>query len=425
LLLPSVLPLCATAQIMNPMAMPPALDVDTFQLLVDEHVVQFYPGVSTNTYGASAPYLGPTLILHSGDTARVRVENQLAQVTSLHWHGMRVPGEFDGGPPREVAPGDHWDVKFQVKNPAGTFWYHPHPDGLTAEQASLGVAGFIIVQDTEEAVLDLPRTYGVDDFPIAIQDRRFAGNGNFIFGPFGDSVLVNGTPRAYLECPAQVVRLRLLNGSNARVYALGFDDGRDFHVIAGDGGLLNAPAVTDRLWLSNGERAEVLLDLTGMSGDSLLLMSFGSELPSTVPGGNNLAWESSVLNGVDFPVLRIRVTPTTSNPVTAVPTALVGVTPTTRPMPPTRAPRSSRAWAWWVWACSSSTVRCSISTPSTTRSNSAHWRCGRSRTSRTWRIPCTSMGARSSCWTATACLHRPGSRGRRTWCWSMQARASG
>jgi len=311
----------------NPLPIPPALDLDTFDLVVDEHVHQFYPGVNTSTYGVGVPYLGPTLIFHTGDTARMRVHNQLAEITSMHWHGLRVPAEFDGGPPREIAPGDTWHVEYQVKNPAGTYWYHPHPHELTAEQAHKGVAGFIIVQDDDEAALDLPRTYGVDDFPVVVQDRRFAPGGDFVFGPYGDSVLVNGTPHAYLECPAQVVRLRLLNGSNARVYPLGFEDSTSFHFIGGDGGLLNAPVAMDRLWLSNGERAEVLLDLTGMEGDSLLLMSFGSELPQTVPGANNLIWESSYLNGIDFPVLRIRVTAQTPAPVTSIPAALVTVTP--------------------------------------------------------------------------------------------------
>ncbi len=320
-------PVLTCGQAFNPLAVPPALDLDTFDLVVDEHVHQFYPGLNTATYGASAEYLGPTLVLHTGDTARFRVHNDLAQVTNMHWHGLRVPGPMDGGPPREIAPGDVWNVEYAVKNPAGTYWYHPHPHELTAEQANKGIAGLIIVQDSTEATLDLPRSYGVDDFPVVVQDRRFLPNGNFVFGPYGDSVLVNGTPRPYLECPAQVVRLRLLNGSNARVYPLGFADGQDLVMIAGDGGLLDAPVTLDRLWLSNGERAEVLLDLTGMEGDSLLLMSFGSELPPTVPGANNLIWETSALNGIDFPVLRIRVTAQTAAPVTAIPASLVPLTP--------------------------------------------------------------------------------------------------
>ena len=323
-----LLVLAAPCAAQNPLAIPPALDLDTFDLVTDEHVHQFYPGINTSTYGASAEYLGPTLILHRGDTARIRIHNELAEMTSMHWHGMHVPGEMDGGPQRIIDPGESWMAEFEVKNPAATYWYHPHPHELTAEQANFGIAGFIIVRDEDEEQLALPRTYGVDDFPVVIQDRKFLANGDFAFYPFGDSVLVNGTPDAYLECPAQVVRFRLLNGSNARIYALGFDNGQDMHVITNDGGLLPAPAATDRLWLSNGERAEVLLDLTGMEGDSLLLMSFGSELPTTVPGSNNIVWESSLLNGVDFPVLRIRVTPPTAQPVSAVPATLLTV-----PMP--------------------------------------------------------------------------------------------
>ncbi len=315
--------LLTTAQVMRPLAIPQALQLDTFDLVTDEHTHQFYPGINTATYGASAEYLGPTLLLDRGDTARIRIHNQLAQVTSMHWHGLHVPGEMDGGPQRIIEPGASWMAEFPVKNPAATYWYHPHPHELTAEQANFGIAGFIIVRDEAEAQLDLPRTYGVDDIPVVIQDRKFTANGNFSFYPFGDSVLVNGTPNAYLECPANVVRLRLLNGSNARVYALGFDDDRPFAVIGGDGGLLPSPASTDRLWLSNGERAEVLLDLSGMEGDSLLLMSYGNELPLTVPGSGNLVWESSALNGVAFPVLRIRVTATAPGGVTNIPETLI------------------------------------------------------------------------------------------------------
>ncbi|MBK9174929.1 MAG: multicopper oxidase domain-containing protein [Flavobacteriales bacterium] len=319
--------LTAKAQL-NALAIPPALELDTFNLVTDEHVHQFYPGINTSTYGASAEYLGPTLILHRGDTARIRVINQLAEMTSMHWHGMHVPGEMDGGPQRIIEPGESWMAEFEVKNPAGTYWYHPHPHELTAEQANFGIAGFIIVKDEDEEQLALPRTYGVDDFPVVIQDRKFLANGDFAFYPFGDSVLVNGTSRAYLECPAQVVRLRLLNGSNARIYALGLDNVQSMHVIAGDAGLIPSPTATDRLWLSNGERAEVLLDLTGMEGDSLLLMSYGNELPNTVPGSGNMLWESSLLNGVAFQVLRIRVTAPTSNPIIEIPSALLTV-----PMP--------------------------------------------------------------------------------------------
>ncbi|MGV9013293.1 MAG: multicopper oxidase domain-containing protein [Flavobacteriales bacterium] len=320
----------------QPLAIPPALDQDTFLLDVGQHVHQFYPGVNTTTLGVNGDYLGPTLIFHRGDTARLRVHNGLDQVTTMHWHGMHVSGDEDGGPQNTIASGTDWHVKYDVVNPAGTYWYHPHPHMLTASQATRGISGMIIVQDEEESALDLPRTYGVDDIPVVLQDRRFLSNGEFVVGPYGDSVLVNGTPHPYIDLPAQVVRLRLLNGSNSRVYRVGLQDGSTFNMIAGDGGLLNAPVPLERLDLSNGERAELLLDLSGMEGDSLLLMSYGSELPVTVPGSANILWETSALNGIDFPLLRIRVHAPTADPVTSIPAALGSATP----IPETEADRT-------------------------------------------------------------------------------------
>ncbi|MBP8822984.1 MAG: multicopper oxidase domain-containing protein [Flavobacteriales bacterium] len=311
----------------NPLAIPPLLQQDTFDLTVAPATKEFYPGKFTSTYGINAPYLGPTLVLQKGDTARFRVHNQLGEVTTMHWNGMEVPPEYDGSPPREVLPGETWDVEFKVIDKASVYVYHPHTMDLIGQQVGKGAAGLIIVQDDEEAQLALPRTYGVDDFTIAVQDKRFNPSGQFIFGPYGDSVLVNGTPDPYLEAPAQIVRLRLLNASTARYYMFGFEEGAPFHVIAGEGGLLAAPQTMDRLMLSSGERVELLLDLTGMEGDSLLLMSYGSELPGTIPGGENLLWEHSILNGTDFPILRIRVGAPTSEPVTIIPATLANVQP--------------------------------------------------------------------------------------------------
>ena len=327
--LPVALLILATthAHAQNPLAIPPAIDLDTFDLTLDEHSHEFYPGVVTQTYGINAPYLGPTLILHKGDTARFRIHNQLSEIAGMHWNGMEVPPEFDGGPPRVIQPGDTWNVKYKVIDKASVYVYHPHTMGLIGQQVNKGAAGLIIVQDDEEAQLPLPRTYGVDDFPVAVQDKKFSPSGQFIFSPYGDSILVNGTPHPYLQCPAQVVRLRIANASTARYYPFGFAGNIPFHVIASEGGLLSAPATMTRLTLSSGERAEILVDLTGLEGDSLLLMSYGSELPLTDPGSNNILWEGSSLNGIDFPILRIRVGAQTSDPITTIPTTLVDLEP--------------------------------------------------------------------------------------------------
>lgn len=324
---PILLPALLVGQTLQQLAIPPLLEADTMHLTVAAHTHQFYAGMTTPTYGVNGDYLGPTLVLHKGDTARIVVENQLDEITTMHWHGMHVPGEMDGGPHSIIEPGTSWMAEYPVKNPAGTYWYHPHPHMLTAKQANLGIAGFIIVRDSAEAQLDLPRTYGVDDVPLVIQDKKIISTGEMVTYPLGDSLWVNGTPNPYVELPAQVVRLRLLNGAIARIFRLGFDDNRNFDVIGGDGGLLPAPAATNRLTLGNGERAEVLLDLTGMAGDSLLLMSYGNELTQAMPGSSNLILEGSMLNGIAFPVLRIRVVAPTASPVTSIPAALVNNIP--------------------------------------------------------------------------------------------------
>lgn len=320
--------LCAGATLaQNPMAVPPLISADTFQLHVAPSTVEFYPGKITNTYGIGAPYLGPTLELNYGDTAYFKVFNELSEIITMHWNGMEVPPVYDGSPPREVVPGDTWDVKFKVIDKASIYIYHPHTMDLIGQQIGKGAAGLLLVRDPEEAALDLPRTYGVDDFPVAVQDKRFNPAGQFVFQPLGDSIMVNGTPHAYLDLPAQVVRLRLINASTARYYNFGFADGTVFHVIAGENGLLSAPVPMTRLMLGSGERAELLVDLGGREGEALTLMSFGSELPTTVPGSANLMMEYSWLNGINFPVLELNVVASTANPVAAIPSTLANVEP--------------------------------------------------------------------------------------------------
>ncbi|MBK8614551.1 MAG: multicopper oxidase domain-containing protein [Flavobacteriales bacterium] len=91
----------------EPAGHPPGLDLDTFEsLVVDEHHPSVLSGREHGDLWGERGVPGPTLIMHRGDTARVRVQNELAQITNMHWHGLQVPGEFDGGPPREIAPGD-------------------------------------------------------------------------------------------------------------------------------------------------------------------------------------------------------------------------------------------------------------------------------------------------------------------------------
>ena len=221
----------------------------------------------TDTYSYNGmSVLGPTLRLKTGDSVVISVTNELDQVTTTHWHGADVPAEEDGGPQSPIYPGTTWVADFDVIQPAATLWYHPHFHGSTAEHIFRGAAGMMIVEDNNPAAATLPATYGVDDIPVIIQDRDFTDESQLDFaidaggrGNRDRTLTVNGTINPFVEVPAGLVRLRLLNASQARVYSLSFE-GADMVKIASDGGYLAGPVVLDRIELAPGDRAEIIVD---------------------------------------------------------------------------------------------------------------------------------------------------------------------
>ena len=253
-----------------------------FDLTAAAGTTEFTGGAASETWGYSAPgapssYLGPMLRATRGERVRVDVHNDLDAVTTLHWHGMHLPAAMDGGPHQPIDPGDTWSPNWAIDQPAATLWYHPHPHGETETQVAKGLAGMFILDDPIEQALPLPREYGVDDVPVIVQDTSFDDEGrrdsldDQFVGKLGDSILVNGTVGPYLDVETDVVRLRLLNASTARIYDFGFSDARDFDQIASDGGLLDAPRSTDHIVMSPGERAEVLVRMT--PGETVTLRS--------------------------------------------------------------------------------------------------------------------------------------------------------
>jgi len=231
----------------------------------------FVPGKPTITYGYSAPVLGPVIRVRRGDEIQMTVENSLDRATTVHWHGLLVPGEMDGGPSNVIKAGDTWRPVLKIDQPATTAWYHPHPHHDTARQVYMGLAGLIIIDDGSDDRLGLPRTYGVDDIPIILQDRLFSPDGSLFYdrspmavmgGMRGDTVIVNGAIAPVAKVPRGLVRLRLLDGANARNFDLRFRDRRKFYVIASDGGFLAAPVAVTELTISPGERFEVLVDFS-------------------------------------------------------------------------------------------------------------------------------------------------------------------
>ncbi|MCB0036483.1 MAG: multicopper oxidase domain-containing protein [Anaerolineales bacterium] len=306
----------------NELAIPPILEpaVDdngrkTFTLTAEAGTQQFFPGLNTPTWGFNGAYLGPTIRVQRGDEVIFNVTNQLNRPTTVHWHGLHVPAVMDGTPHQPIMAGGTWQSSYTIKNEAATMWYHPHPHMETGRQVYQGLAGMYIIDDDNPAAQNLPHNYGVDDIPIILQDRLFDQAGQMVYEPndsvmYGDTLLVNGTYNPFVNVEAKLIRLRLLNGSNGRIYNLGLSNNRPFVQIASDGGLLERPLNMRRLLLAPGERAEIVIDLS--DGRDVLLQSFPpDDLPTL------LAMLYYGAGSGRFDVLRLNIQPavTPSSPL--------------------------------------------------------------------------------------------------------------
>ncbi len=252
-----------------------------FNLNVAKASSEFFEGVFTETVGVNQAFLGTTLRARRDETVQLNITNQLDEITTMHWHGMHLPPSMDGGPHQTIAQNETWKSEFKINQEATTLWYHSHTHEKTGEQVYRGQAGMFILDDENSEQLGLPSEYGVDDIPLIIQDRKFNSDGSFqylgsmrdrVMGMKGDTLLVNGTVKPVANVERRLIRLRLLNGSNARIYNFGFSDNRQFQQIASDGGFLEQAVSLDRLRLSPGERAEILVDF--QDGRQCSLQSF-------------------------------------------------------------------------------------------------------------------------------------------------------
>ncbi|MDH3330130.1 MAG: multicopper oxidase domain-containing protein [Desulfobulbaceae bacterium] len=270
----------------TPLPVPPILEnLDTesgsahFRLAVQQGSRSFFPGMNTNTFGYNGNFLGPTIRVRNGQKIKIDVINTLKENTTVHWHGLHVPAKWDGGPRQVIEAGESWHPEFTIRQPAATLWYHPHGMGLTGEQVYMGLAGLFIIEDEVSENLALPKTYGFDDFPLIIQDRRFFEDGSFAYvqgmmdamhGVIGNHLMVNGVIDPNLDVPKGLIRLRLLNGSNSSIYHIRFADNRSFHQIATDGGFQENPVLLTSLLLSAGERSEIVIDFGNDKAGSTL-----------------------------------------------------------------------------------------------------------------------------------------------------------
>ena len=276
----------------SPLAIPMVMNATNASFAAKSNIVTIGGNkLKTLSYG-SGEILGPTLTINQGEELNIAFENQLTEATNIHWHGLEVPAAQDGYPTDLIQAGNSFSYNFRITNRPGTYWYHPHPEMATASQAYQGLAGFFIVTSPEERALNLPG--GIYDVPLVIQDKRLAEGLNYnpisddrSIGFFGESILVNGTPNPMMEVETQTYRLRLLNGSNARIYNFTLSNGMKFKLIGSDGGLLDAPEEVSNILLSPGERAEVLIGFGNLPIDSEIFLESATFAGSVSQGSQS------------------------------------------------------------------------------------------------------------------------------------------
>jgi blue copper oxidase len=232
----------------------------------------------------------PILVGRRGDRLDAIVENRLPQPTTVHFHGLALSEAQDGAGFDAIEPGASKELRFEVRNRSGLYWFHPHPHGFTAEQVHAGLVGMLVVTDSEDAALDTALGLAPGNrLALAVADARVAGGSlrpytpseeDCLHGWFGNRALVNGALDAHMPVVHGWVRLQLLNACNARGLLLAFrENERDgasvpFHLLGTDGGLLAAPIPLERVFVYSAERVDIAIDVSNRREIAAISLAF-------------------------------------------------------------------------------------------------------------------------------------------------------
>lgn len=298
----------------SPLRQPPVITDADISLVAREADVQLLPGQPTKMWTFGGTWPGPTIRRPSGQQTTVRVTNDLpAEVgdITVHHHGGHQAAEHDGGPVQDpVLPGATRTYVYELMEDgegerAATQWYHDHSHFRTGRNNWFGLQGMFIIDDDVEAALGLPD--GDQDLVLMCTNRdvdeqnqlldRFTapdreeataldaapvgGTGRYPLSgdetaSLGPMFLVNGVLQPFADVQARRYRLRLMNAANWQVYnfSLSGPNGTVPMVqIAAEAGLLPVAVERDDILLGPAERAEVIVDFTGMEGQRLVLAS--------------------------------------------------------------------------------------------------------------------------------------------------------
>ncbi|GAA4682683.1 multicopper oxidase family protein [Phytohabitans rumicis] len=266
----------ATGTLNIPTLLTPTDDdgVDVYSLTMQTGTAQLRTGLTSSTAGFNGSYLGPVIKVDNGDRVRMEVTNNIGAETTVHWHGAHIPPSVDGGPQNIIAAGTTWSPEFDINQEACTLWFHPHGLTTTAAQVALGLAGMILVDDDSDGAAALPNDYGVNQFPLIVQSVPVNSSGVIQSTTAGLQstattfpLIVNGANVASatptLNVDENRVRFHVLNGSITDIITVSRSDGGTMTQVATDAALLPSPTSVTSVRLVAGERAEIVLDLSG------------------------------------------------------------------------------------------------------------------------------------------------------------------
>ncbi|MFH8612560.1 multicopper oxidase family protein [Streptomyces sp. NPDC018029] len=234
---------------------------DVYVMTMQPARAQILPGAPTDVLTYDGHFPGPVIKARTNRPVVIRQRNRLTVPTAVHLHGAAVRPDSDGDPMDVIEPGEDRVYHYPNRQPHAPLWFHDHAHHLEAENVYRGLSGCYLLTDATERSLPLPK--GRYEVVIALRDARFDAQGQLAYA-MGDrgrnTLLANGVPYPYFQVAARKYRLRLLNASNQRRFELRLADGGPLVQIGSDGGLLTAPHTTDRIALSAGERADVIVD---------------------------------------------------------------------------------------------------------------------------------------------------------------------
>jgi FtsP/CotA-like multicopper oxidase with cupredoxin domain len=298
----------------QPLVVPPTRTGAHIRLVMRRALVRTMPdGPRTSMWTYDGTYPGPTIRRRGGHGTEVTVVNHLpkgAGSMSTHLHGDHHASKDDGQPTSQlVRRGSSRTYDYPLTydgrpEPGSFFWYHDHRMDRTARNNWRGLQGMFIVSDPPTPGLRLPA--GARDVPLMISERSFTVD-NQLTDPFadgpemvghghmpggmsgaagwvgehappndatvGDTVLVNGRAAPYLPVSATRYRLRLLNSSPFSSYNLTLSDGRPILQIGTGSGLLPRAVVRPSVLLGPAQRADVIVDFSGATGQRIVLES--------------------------------------------------------------------------------------------------------------------------------------------------------